>query len=111
MSSVSAKYLLCFDFDFISVSFPAAVAKPLAALPEVAFPDAGQQTHSSLFAGHESYVVCPDKDPVKVTSHQSVSYAWPKRQLRINYSWKEKQQLLLPLHLPVPASLHHQDRF
>lgn len=107
MSNVSGKCFLRFDFDFISVSFPAAEAKALVALPEVAFPDAGQQTHSSLIAGHESYVVCPDKDPIKVTSHQSVSYSWPNRQLRFNYSWEEKQQLSLPM--PLPASL--QERF
>ncbi|XP_060658313.1 fibrillin-1 isoform X1 [Drosophila nasuta] len=32
-----------------------------------------QETHSSLFAGHESYVICPDKEPVRVTSQQSVN--------------------------------------
>ncbi|KAH8278249.1 hypothetical protein KR044_008526, partial [Drosophila immigrans] len=34
---------------------------------------ADHETHSSLFAGHESYVVCPDKEPVRVTAQQSVN--------------------------------------
>ncbi|KAH8402834.1 hypothetical protein KR222_002263 [Zaprionus bogoriensis] len=49
---------------------------PLKSAPvqaEVSFPSLVQETHSSLLTGHESYVVCPNKEPVKVTAQQSVN--------------------------------------
>ncbi|BFF99792.1 uncharacterized protein DMAD_07613 [Drosophila madeirensis] len=54
----------------------AAKPAPAPAQPEIAFPEsesAPAQLSSSPFDGHESYVVCPDKEPVRVTAHQSVN--------------------------------------
>ncbi|XP_034656896.1 uncharacterized protein LOC117894121 isoform X2 [Drosophila subobscura] len=60
----------------------AAKPAPAPAQPEIAFPESESApaqlrekpaSSSSLFDGHESYVVCPDKEPVRVTAHQSVN--------------------------------------
>ncbi|KAH8365730.1 hypothetical protein KR093_003824, partial [Drosophila rubida] len=53
----------------IYVKSASATSTPTHA--RISYP-ADQKTHSSLFAGHESYVVCPDKEPVRVTAQQSV---------------------------------------
>ncbi|EDW18257.2 uncharacterized protein Dmoj_GI13136 [Drosophila mojavensis] len=59
----------------------AAAPTPPPAHAEISYPDLDlsaapaaltQSSHSSLFAGHESFVVCPGKEPVKVTSSQFV---------------------------------------
>ncbi|XP_002135356.3 fibrillin-1 isoform X1 [Drosophila pseudoobscura] len=67
----------------------AAKPSPAPAQPEIAYPESESESLSlssapaqlrekpaasgSLFDGHESYVVCPDKEPVRVTAHQSVN--------------------------------------
>ncbi|XP_070064143.1 uncharacterized protein [Drosophila virilis] len=58
----------------------AAEPTPAPNHAEISYPDLSsapaaltEPTHSSLFAGHESYVVCPGKEPVKVTASQSVN--------------------------------------
>ncbi|XP_017138567.1 uncharacterized protein LOC108153239 isoform X2 [Drosophila miranda] len=67
----------------------AAKPTPAPAQPEIAYPESESEslslssapaqlrekpaTSGSLFDGHESYVVCPDKEPVRVTAHQSVN--------------------------------------
>jgi len=84
----------------------AATAASASAPAEINYPDLMlpvQETHSSLFAGHESYVVCPGKEPVKVTSKQSVSFTWFDRQLNSYY----KVQSTAPNKLNPT----YQDRF
>ncbi|XP_034137284.1 uncharacterized protein LOC117589448 isoform X2 [Drosophila guanche] len=60
----------------------AAKPAPAPAQPDIAFPESESAaaqlrekpaSSSSLFDGHGSYVVCPDKEPVRVTAHQSVN--------------------------------------
>ncbi|XP_030242302.1 latent-transforming growth factor beta-binding protein 4-like [Drosophila navojoa] len=61
----------------------AAAPTPPPAPAEISYPDPDlpnapaaltqpSPSHSSLFAGHESFVVCPGKEPVRVTSSQFV---------------------------------------
>lgn len=45
-----------------------------------------------LLPGHESFIECPGRAPIKVTSGQAVSYYWPLWLIRIHYKQMQEHR-------------------
>lgn len=56
-----------------------------AAMSPVSHPS---MANTQLLPGHESFIICPGQQPVKVTHAQTVSYYWPDWLIRIRYNKK-----------------------
>ena len=70
----------------LSTAIPAA---QLAPAPLVR-PPSSRGLHAKLLPGHESFVMCPGRAPVKVTNSQSVSYFYPEWLIRVRYTWYKR---------------------
>ncbi|XP_034480924.1 uncharacterized protein LOC117786685 [Drosophila innubila] len=74
-TTTDGRTLICSFQIHVKPGKPASVPMP----SEINYADAlfpsspTQETHSSLIEGLESYVVCPNKEPIKVTPNQSVN--------------------------------------
>lgn len=54
-------------------------------------------TKAHVLPGHESFIICPGEEPVKVTNAKSVSYLWPQWLIRIRYNQQRIQQRALSI--------------
>uniref|UniRef100_W8AS46 Fibrillin-2 n=1 Tax=Ceratitis capitata TaxID=7213 RepID=W8AS46_CERCA len=74
----------------LDLALPTPAAVPQLPPAPLRLPPAARGMRAKLLPGHESFVICPGRQPVKVTDSQSVSYFHPEWLVRVRYAFYKR---------------------